>query len=84
MEGTHATRDLRIGGCTLILAQKWVLLYYMIFSDFSVSFERFWPFLEDLEPFFRPDLGGKLGFCFQLQYYIIQRFLEALREFIRG
>jgi hypothetical protein len=53
---------------------------YKIFNGFLASFGRFWPFLEDLEPFLRPDLGGKLGVCCQLQAYINQRFLEALEE----
>jgi hypothetical protein len=48
-----------------------------IFIDFFSSFERFWPILGDLEPFLRPDLGGKLGVCCQLQAYINQRFLAA-------
>jgi hypothetical protein len=56
----------------------------MILIDFSASFERFWPLLEDLELFLRPDLGGKLGVCCQLQAYINQRFLAALGRFRRG
>jgi hypothetical protein len=49
------------------------------FIDFSASFGRFWPLLEDLELFLRPDLGRKLGVCYQLEIYINQRFLEALK-----
>jgi hypothetical protein len=56
----------------------------MIFIDFSACFGRFWPLLEDLELFLRPDLGGKLGVCCQLQAYINQRFLAALERFRRG
>jgi hypothetical protein len=52
--------------------------------DGLTSFERFSPFLEDLELFFRPDLGGKLGVCCQLQDYINQRFFATLRRFRGG
>jgi hypothetical protein len=31
------------------------------------DFSGFWPFLGDLEPKKRPDLGGKLGFDSQLK-----------------
>jgi hypothetical protein len=48
----------------------------MIFNGFLTSFGRFSPFLEDLGPFLRPDLGGKLGVCYPLQAYINQRFLK--------
>jgi hypothetical protein len=51
---------------------------------FSTSFEKFWPFLEDLELFLKPNLGGKLGVCCQLQAYINQRFLTAVEKFRRG
>jgi hypothetical protein len=33
----------------------------MIFLDFYADFGGFWPFLGDLEPDLRPDLGRKLG-----------------------
>jgi hypothetical protein len=52
--------------------------------DFSASFERFWPLLEDLELFLRPYLGGKLGVCCQLQSYINQRFLAGIEGFKTG
>jgi hypothetical protein len=48
----------------------------MILMVILARFERFWPLLEDLEPFFRPDLGGKLGIYYQLQVYINQRLLN--------
>jgi hypothetical protein len=52
-------------------AQFWVLKLYNIFLfDFKPVFGRFCPLLEDLEPFFRPYLGGKLGGCCQLHTYI--------------
>ena len=56
----------------------------MIFNGFLTSFGRSNPFLEDLGPFLRLDLGGKLGICFQLQAYINQRFLETLERLIEG
>jgi hypothetical protein len=56
----------------------------MIFSGFSICFGRFCPLLEDLETFLRPDIGRKLGGCYQLQTYINHRFLEALGRFIEG
>jgi hypothetical protein len=46
------------------------------FNGFLTSFGRFSPFLEDLGPFLRPDIGEKLGVCCQLQVYINQRFLK--------
>jgi hypothetical protein len=52
----------------------------MIFNGLLARFGRFNPFLEDLGPFLRPDLGGKLGVCYQLQAYINQRFLKPWRE----
>jgi hypothetical protein len=51
-------------------------LYKLIFIDFLNSFEGFWSFLGDIGPFFRPDLGEKLGGCYPLLVYKIQRFLE--------
>jgi len=38
---------------------------------------RFWTLLEDLEPFFRLDIGRNLGACYQLEIYINQMFLAA-------
>jgi len=77
MEGAHVNRR----GLHPLFSHLWVLNHIIkILIDFSASFEIFWPLLEDLELFFRPDLGGKLGFCFQLQDYINQRLLVALRE----
>jgi hypothetical protein len=74
----QVTRSLKIRGCTQYIFQKvGFKLYIMIFSDFITSFGRFSPFLEDLGPFLRPNLGGKLGVCCQLQAYINQRFLET-------
>jgi hypothetical protein len=52
----------------------------MIFYDFIQQFWRFWSFLGDIGPFFRPDLGGKLGVCCQHQAYLNQRFLEPGKE----
>jgi hypothetical protein len=81
MEGSHVTRSPELGGCTLFWPKSGFLTIYKIFIDFSANFGRFWPLLEDLELFLRPDLGGKLGVCCQLQAYINQRFLEALERF---
>jgi hypothetical protein len=75
MEALHRTRRSREKGLCPTYFQKWVfILYYMIFIDFLSNFERFWSFLEDLGPFFRPDIGGKLGVYYPLQAYINQRF----------
>jgi hypothetical protein len=58
-------------GLRPIMCQKWVLYYIiLIFIDFLSSFGGFWSFLEDLGPFFRLDLGEKLGGGYQLQAYI--------------
>jgi hypothetical protein len=85
MEGAHMNRSLDFGGCALYFPISGFCNYIIkILIDFSASFERFWPLLEDLELFLKPDLGGKLGVCFQLQAYINQRFLSALEKFGRG
>ena len=61
--------------------QKWVFThYYMIVNGLLARFGRFSPFLEDLGTFLRPDLGGKLGVCYQIKAYINQRFLAAWKE----
>jgi hypothetical protein len=57
-------------GLRPILAQIWVFKLCYNFVDFSVVLGRFFPLIEDLELFLRPDLGEKLGGCFQLQAYI--------------
>jgi hypothetical protein len=68
-----------------VYAHFWVFKPYCIFLfDFKPVFGGFWSFLGDLEPFLRPDLGRKLGGCYQIQIYINQRFLEALERFRRG
>jgi hypothetical protein len=48
------------------------------FYDFYADFGGFWPFLEDLEPNLRLDLGRKLGGGYQLKIYINERFLTTL------
>jgi hypothetical protein len=48
----------------------------MILNGFLQQFLRYYPFLEDLGPFLRPDLRGKLGDGYQLQAYINQGFLK--------
>jgi hypothetical protein len=48
--------------------------------DFLAKFRRFSPFLEDLGPFLKPDLRGKLGVCYQIQTYINQRLLKPRKE----
>jgi hypothetical protein len=40
----------------------------------------FCPFWEDIGPFFRPNIGGKLGDGYQLQIYINQDFLRPWEE----
>ena len=44
--------------------------------DFQRDFGIYYPFLRDLGPFLRPDLGEKLGGCYQIQIYINQGFLN--------
>jgi hypothetical protein len=69
----------------LVYAHFWVFKpYCIILFDSKPGFGGFWSFLGDLEPFLRPYLGRKLGGCYQLQIYINQRLLEALREVNRG
>jgi hypothetical protein len=69
--GTQVTKSLRKRVFTLNFFKLVALkLYIMIFIDFFSSCERFWSFLEDLEPFFRPNIGEKLGNCYPLQVYI--------------
>jgi hypothetical protein len=45
-----------------------------------ICFGDFWPFLGDIGPFLRPDLGGKLGDGYQLQIYINQAFLRPWED----
>jgi hypothetical protein len=60
---------------------KWVFdLGIVIFIDFISSCGDFWPILGDIGPFLRPDLGGKLGYGYQLQIYINQDFLEQWED----
>jgi hypothetical protein len=40
--------------------------YVKDFNGLLARFERFNPFLEDIGPFLRPDLGGKLAHGYQL------------------
>jgi hypothetical protein len=58
------------GVAPLYFAKVGFKLYIMIFNGFLSQFGRFSPFLEDLGPFLRPDLGEKLGGCYPLQVYI--------------
>jgi hypothetical protein len=77
MEGSQVTRISRKRGCTLDFWLKWLfILYNRDFNGLLARFRRFNPFLEDLGPYLRPDLGGKLGVCFQIQVYINQRLLN--------
>jgi hypothetical protein len=62
-------------GLNLILVILWVL--------FNI-FWRFCPFLGDIGPFSRPDLGRKLGDGYQIQAYLNQAFLKPWRRFIIG
>jgi hypothetical protein len=50
------------------------------FNDFISKFGGFCPFLGDIGPFFRPDLGGELGDGYQLHIYINQDFLRPWEE----
>jgi hypothetical protein len=42
----------------------------MVLMDNRPIFGDFWPFLGHIGPFFRPDLGRKLGDGYQLHIYI--------------
>jgi hypothetical protein len=64
----HMNRILGKGGWRARYAAK---------VGFNVDFGGFFPLLGDLEPFLRPDLGGKLGGEPQLKSYKKQRFLIA-------
>jgi hypothetical protein len=65
------TRSPRKRGCALNVSYfEGFIPCIMIFNGFSACLGGFNPFLEDLRPFLRPDLGGKLRVCFQLQAYI--------------
>jgi hypothetical protein len=52
----------------------------IFFNDFSAVLMGFWPFLGDIGPFFRPDIGEKLGDGYQLQIYINQGLLKPRKE----
>jgi hypothetical protein len=61
----------------------WVFKPYIkIFCGFFADFGGFWPFLGDLEPKKRPDLGETLGFDSQLKFYKKPEVLGSLRRFI--
>jgi hypothetical protein len=47
---------------------------------YSTVLEIFGQYLGDIGPFFRPDLGGKLGDGYQLQIYINQGFLKPRED----
>jgi hypothetical protein len=77
MKGAQVTKSSRKRGCTLIICPKvGFILCIMIFNGLLARFGRFDPFLEELGPFLKPDLGGKLGVFYQLQAYINQRLLK--------
>jgi hypothetical protein len=61
---------------------KWVFNFtVVIFIYLWPNIGRFWPFWEDLGPFLRPYIGGKLGDGnYQLQAYINQRLLKPWEE----
>jgi len=62
--------------------QFWVFKHYnKDFIGFFSSFEKFWPILGDLGPFFRPNLREKLRGCYPPQVYIKKRLLKPWREF---
>jgi hypothetical protein len=83
--GSPGDQELEDRGLRPIFSIKWGLKpYYNIFMDFLARFGRFNQFFEDLGPFFRPNLGGKLGFFYPLQVYIQKRFLNPWREFRTG
>jgi hypothetical protein len=52
-----------------------------IFQWFYSRFGDFWSLLEDIEPFFRLDLGGELGDGYQLDIHIKQALLRPWEGF---
>jgi hypothetical protein len=81
MEGAQMTRGLRKRHCARFLAKNGYFdhIIKILIDCFSII-ERFNPFFEDLGPFWRLDIGGKLGGCCQLQAYIKQRLLKPKKE----
>jgi hypothetical protein len=65
----------RSGFLTLVLV--FLLLNVLILLDF-------YPKMGDLEPFLRPDLGGKLGGEPQPKSYINQKVFDSPRRFINN
>jgi hypothetical protein len=75
----------RPDGIIPIYVKKWVFdLEIVILFYFLNKFVGFWSFLGDIGPFLRPDLGGKLGYGYQLQIYINQGLLKPRRTFRVG
>jgi hypothetical protein len=54
-------------------------LYCMIFMDLFSNFWRFNPFLEDLGPFFRPNLWGEVRILLPTSYLYKPEALEAMK-----
>jgi hypothetical protein len=70
-----------LGACFITFPKSGFFHYILvIFNDFRRNFGDFWPILVDIGPFLRPDLGGKLGYGYQLQIYINQAFLRPLED----
>jgi hypothetical protein len=80
--GAHqVTRSPYFRGFTLLFSQSGFLNFILrVLIDFLSSLKGFWPFWGDIGPFFRPDLGEKLGGCYQLQAYKNHRFLNQKEE----
>jgi hypothetical protein len=77
MDVPDTTRGQQIRGCTPIFLRSGLFYYIIwIFIDLWADVWIFSSFLGDIGPFFRPDLGGKLGDGYQLQIYINQGFLR--------
>jgi hypothetical protein len=81
MERVNMPRGQKNLGLHPILAILWVMNYIIVILLVFISiFERFWYFWGDIGPFFRPDLGGKLGDGYQIQIDINNAFLRPWEE----
>jgi hypothetical protein len=75
----------KIRGCTLNIFQSGLFDYYKWFLlIYSTGFRWILAILGDIGPFFRPDLGEKLGGCYPIFAYINHRFLNPWRRFKTG
>jgi hypothetical protein len=78
MVASHMTRSPDAKGArhTNIFQSGFLTILYDFLLGFYADFGGFWPFLGDLEPKLRPDLGEKLGFDSNSKSYKNQRFWQ--------